>query len=113
MTANWTTTRDLFQPGERRGPKVDQRLGEAWVAIMEGRGSIADGQIALADLANESGYFFTAPVGVSNEELQQREGMRKTFARILFLVDVSDLPVGDLRRAALEELQTSNEEELR
>lgn len=98
------TTADILPEGKRRGNAGKVRLHEAWQALSEGRGGQEDWDLAFGDLAEQSGYYFIAPEGCSNEELQRREGARALFARILFLIDVPVAQLKVWRAAALVEL---------
>lgn len=104
------TSADIFPKGDRRGEKRDIRLSEAWQAILEGRGSKEDAELAFSDLAEFSGYYFVPPAGTSGDDLQRDAGRRETFARILYLLDVPMTRLTEMRLAALGELQVTNEE---
>lgn len=99
---------DLIRDGKSRDEAVI-RLGEAWRAVIEGRGSREDGELILTDLANESGYF-VAPADVSDQTLREHNGRRAVFARILFLVDISIAELDDARRSTLRLSQLNDEE---
>src|SRR5687768_9784565 len=81
------------------------RLGEAWRAIMDGKGSSEDGRLVFLDLLLETEYFGVAPPNASGDMLQRREGARGVMARILFLADLPSSFITKLRRDALDELQ--------
>lgn len=102
------TIRDLMAGGHRN-PEADARLSKAWETILAGNGGREDGELVFSDLAYESGYFYVAPDGTSDAELREREGKRKVFARILFLLDVPMTKLDDMRRASLRELQSDEE----
>lgn len=112
-----TSTRNLFPKGKRRGPSQETRLREAWIALREGRGSREDADLAFGDLAEFSGYyavadpFNSASVGPATaEQLWYSEGRRSVFARICFLLDITDDELTALQRLAREEMGTSAEE---
>ncbi len=102
------TTRDALVPGKRRGALAEQRLHEAYANVFSRGGEDVD--LVLADLAEYSGYFFVTPTGTSADDLFRVEGSRQVFARILSLISLPMSQLEALRKAALEELQTSNEE---
>lgn len=102
------TIRDLMAGGHRN-PDAENRLSQAWTTVLAGNGSREDGELIFSDLAYESGYFYVAPPGTSDAELREREGARKVFARILFLLDVPMTKLDDMRRASLRELQSDEE----
>lgn len=104
------TTANLFARGSRRGPELDIALNEAWRALSQGRGSEADFELVMNDLAEVSEYYYVAPTGTSGEDLIRREGARAIFARILFLLDVPVSKLAEWRKAALIELEITNEE---
>lgn len=105
------TTKDLFGGQYTRDePEVVARLADATRAIMEGRGSKADADLLFADLAYTSGYFYVAPAGTPDGELQHREGARSVFARILYLLDVPLTSLDEYRHAALTELTNTSDE---
>lgn len=104
------TTADLFKEGARRGPELTLALGEAWRAFREGRASVADYDLIIGDLQETSGYYYVTLPGTSSEELRHREGARSVFARILFLLDVPLDKFDEMRRAALVELDITNQE---
>lgn len=101
------TIRDLMAGGHRN-PEAEPRLSQAWTAILEGRGSREDAELAVNDLAYESGYHYL-PLTASDADLREHYGARKVFARILFLLDVPMTKLDDMRRASLRELQSDEE----
>ena len=98
--ARWTAISDLHPQDP---DKADQRLAEAWAAILRGKGTREDGEMVLTDLATKTGYFTVAPSSVSANELFMREGARTIFARIFFLLDVSMQKVGEMSDASLRQ----------
>lgn len=104
-------TRDLFDPGHRRGPASEERLIEAYQQVFGTSGEDLD--LVLGDLAEASGYYFVTPDDATALQMARSEGARKVFARILSLTRVSPNQLEALREAALLELQTSNEEQPR
>lgn len=106
------TFRELLKntPGPEVEVKKEARLAEAWTAIMAGRGSVEDAELAMQDLADASGYFYLLPPTATDAELHRREGAREVYARILFLLDLPMSYIGELRRAALDALQIQQSE---
>lgn len=104
------TSADLFPEGNRRGDGLTIALGEAWRAFREGRAGTAEYELIIGDLQEITGYYYVAPPSTTNDELRQREGARSVFARILFLLDVPLDKLVEMRRAALIELDVTNQE---
>lgn len=104
------TARQLFPKDDRRGSKKEQRLVSAWQAIRGGRGSQEDAELVFADLADFTDYFAIAPGDATGDQLMRREGARAVMARILFLLDGDTGFIGELRRAALDELARAQTE---
>ena len=102
------TSRTILQAGERREDKRETRLSSAWLAISRGEGATEDFELVLADLAEQSEFFFIAAPGAEGDELLRREGKRELFARILYLLDLPGSFMTEIRRAALDELTVSN-----
>lgn len=90
---------------EMRKLRDEVRLGDAWRAIMDGKGSADDARLAITDLLIETEYFGVAPDDTPDRVLQRREGKRGVMARILFLADLPSSAITKLRRDALDELQ--------
>lgn len=101
------SSRTIHKAGTRRKVVRDIRLEQAWVALLGGKGSKEDADLAMADLADYTGYYAVAPEGTSTEMMHRFEGRRDVMARILFLLDNPTSYSADLRRAALDELQIS------
>lgn len=80
-------------------PETERRLGEAWEAIVEGRGNKVDGQLVLLDLQNFTGFFAQAPEGATGEELQRLAGRRDVYWRIEYLRDLLQVKPEDLNNA--------------
>lgn len=109
MTAS---SRTLLKLGERRTDKHEDRLHEAWNAIINGQGSKDDAELILADLGEFSGYFAVTPPGTDGTTLSHNEGRRAVYARIMYLLDIPTSYMTELRRASLDEMQiTANEGE--
>lgn len=105
------TTRDILDGRfPRDADEVTARLADAARAIRDGRGTRDDADLFFGDLMFHSGYFYVAPAGTSDSELQHREGARSVFARILYLLDVPLTELDEYRAAALAELQNTNDE---
>lgn len=104
------TTAQLLAEGRRRGPELSLALHEAWKALQGGHGGADDFELVLNDLAEFTEYYFVAPPGTSGDVLVRREGARAVFARILFLLDVPMTTLGEWRKAALVELDITNQE---
>lgn len=108
-TGKFATSRRVLPSDRQDRDSRDIRLAEAWQAIVAGRGSKEDVELALADLGEFSGYFFVAESGTTGDQLLRNEGRRDVMARILFLLDVPIAYMTELRRAALDELTVTNE----
>ncbi len=109
--AQMQTSRDKYERGKRRTDAREEHLSSVWRALIEGRGATKeDFELILSDLAEESGFFYTAPVNTPGEQLQRLEGRRDVMGRILFLLDYDFTIINELRRAALVELQVTNSE---
>lgn len=87
----------------------DVKLGQAWQAILNGRGTKEEVRACFIDLLLETGYFGVAPPDATGDMLQRREGKREVMARILFLADLPSSAITQLRRDALDELQKLEE----
>lgn len=101
------TSRTILQPGDRRGEKWEARLSSAWNAISKGDGASEDFELVLADLAEQSEFFYIAAPRAEGDELLRREGKRELFARILYLLDLPGSFMTEIRKAALDELTVS------
>lgn len=88
----------------------DVRLTEAWQAFSRGRASQEDYEIIMTDLANFTGYFAIAEDAVPGDVLQRYEGKRAVMAHILYSLDAGSGIIGELRRAALDELARQQQE---
>jgi hypothetical protein len=105
------TSKDKFPRGQRRGVDREKHLGSVWRAFKEGRGvSKDDAGLVLADLAEFTEFYFTAGDDVTPEQLLRREGRRDVMGRILFLLNFDMSFIQELQSAALDELQTTQDE---
>lgn len=104
----WSTTADIYKEDTRRGAQATVDLHNAYAEVFDRTRPGVD--VVLGDLAEFSGYFFTAPRGSSEADLNRMEGMREVFARILNLIALPMPQLEALRLAAIEEQRISNEE---
>lgn len=104
----WSTTRDIFDEGARRGAQSTIDLHQAYAEVFDRARPGVD--MVLGDLAEFTGYFFVSPRGSSHGDLERMEGMREVFARILNLIALPMPQLEALRLAAIEEQRISNEE---
>jgi hypothetical protein len=97
---SWRSLGNLFKRGKRRGPEAQARLARAYQAVFRGE----NGQIVLADLAKEAGFFRVTPAkGTSSRELWQQEGKRWLYGHIDAYLNLSEADFEALRYAARRE----------
>lgn len=97
---------DLFGLNESRGPKAQNRLREAYAAVVEGNATKEDAGLVLVDLAKASGYYNTTPPDASDGVLRYNEGARSIFARILQMSNPAFSEIDAIRKAVQEETLT-------
>lgn len=102
MTAS---SRTVLKKGTRRTSAHEERLSQAWQAIINGHGSKEDAELVLADLGEYSGYFAVTEPGTDGLVLSHNEGRRSVYARIVYLLDAPTSYITELRRASLDEMQ--------
>lgn len=95
------TIRQLVKAGLVSDP--DRRLQQAWQAIFGASPSSEDVEIAMSDLARYSGYYAVTDARETPEARAFSEGMRATYARIVFLLDMPEREVSEYRKSVLEE----------
>lgn len=97
------TIHDLLPADRAADPNaIEARVRMAYVALSEGRGSQADFDIVLIDLAQTSGYFEMPPPTASAGELHDHNGARRVFGRILYVLGTP--------KGMLEEMATALQE---
>lgn len=104
----WATTADIYKEDLRRGSQATIDLHHAYAEVFDRARPGVD--TVLGDLAEFTGFFFTAPRGSSEADLNRMEGQREVFARILNLIALPMPQLEALRLAAIEEQRISNEE---
>lgn len=97
---SWRSLGNLFPRKKRRGPEAQLRLARAYQSVFRGE----DGQLVLADIANQSGFFRVTPAqGTTSEELWQREGMRLLYGHLHSQITLSENDLRALEYAARRE----------
>jgi hypothetical protein len=106
-----TLTSDIYKEGSRRTAPQTLRLAAAYEAVFVKRRPMQeDVDLVMADLAEFSGYFTTAPTSTNSNDLWDLNGKRSVFARILSLIAIPRVQLEELRKAALDEMHISNTE---
>lgn len=82
------------------------RLQSAYAQFAAGNANKEDAEMILVDLATVSGYFAVNEPGVSNEALQNMEGARRVYGRIVRMVNMTSTELAALIEAATIELNS-------
>lgn len=104
----WRSLASLFTPGSRRRLQARLGLGAAYRRLFAGRGSKADGEMVLADLANHTGFYRVTEPGAG--ALEFAEGKRAVFGRVFRFLRMTDAEVAALEEAARAEALTDARE---
>lgn len=97
-------------PGRRRGKDAERRLAEAYRALFAGKATKLQAELALADLARESGFFTTMGAPFSHDERAHRDGQRAVFGHIYRFLRMTEGEMRALQEAArVEALTDANE----
>lgn len=98
------TILDLLPKDKHDDPTaIEARVRDAYLALADGRGSKADFDVVLIDLAQQSGYFETLPSTATAGEVHDHNGARRVFGRIMLIMGTP----GELLRELSEALQRS------
>lgn len=97
---------DHLPKGQRRGAAAVERLANAYRDVFKGEA----GEIVLADLAHQSGFYAVSPPGSPEATLREAEGARRLFFRIQKFVALTDAEIVAIEAAARRERIASSEE---
>lgn len=96
----WRSLGNYFPRGSRRKLAAENRLAEAYREVFKGE----NGELVLADLANESGNWrYSLAANTTSEELWQNEGKRKMFLHIFSRLAMTEADIRALETAARRE----------
>ena len=105
---SWRNLNRLFPAGFRRRVQARFALAQAYRRLFSGRGSKADGEVVLADLANHTGFYRVTEPGAG--ALDFAEGKRAVYGRVFRFLRMSDAEVASLEEAARAEALTDARE---
>lgn len=97
----WRNLSGLFAPQLRRRLQARLALGSAYRRLFAGRGSKADAEMVLADLANHTGFYRVTEPGAGS--LDFAEGKRAMFGRLFRFLRMAEDEIEALEEAARAE----------
>ena len=107
----WRSLSSQFAKRFRRRLPARLTLGGAYRRLFSGRGSKADAEIVLADLANHTGFYRVTEPGA--QSLDFAEGKRSVYGRVFRFLRMSHEEIEALEEAArAEALADSTEGEI-
>lgn len=81
MSKVWKNIGSLFG-AKRTAMRRENARVEAYVRLFTGKGTPADADVVLVDLAKESRFFMVTGDEMDNNSVRMQEGMRALFLRI-------------------------------
>lgn len=98
----WKSLALWFPDGFRRGARAQRDLMEAYRAVFR----TEHGQMVLADIANDTGFYRVNGEGVSPDDRAFSDGKRAAFGRIYRFLNLTDEEQQALQVAARAEAMT-------
>ena len=107
---SWRNLSTSYAPGLRRRLQARFGLAAAYRRVFSGRGSKADSELVLADLANAAGFYRVTEPEHGADRIAFQEGKRALFGRVFRFLRMTDEETVALEEAARAEALTDRHE---
>lgn len=111
MSRVWKNIGTIFGFRKNTEMRRENARVEAYRKLFSGKGTPADADVVLVDLAKESRFFMVCGDDVPDNSVRMQEGMRALFLRIYNTLNMDHSEVEQLARLARIELMQDEQQQ--